>query len=254
MCGNMRSSRSRFSTSRADESTVCGPIAACPPAAAADSPWQRRSTTTTCQVGKPCARSRQQGTTGQTSHRQLVIRSLQGLGTVGDCRGTLKRGPSEAFAHQKRSWGACSLPPAHLYQHACEAVQVALGPQDAVHKHCRGHILGGGIRREAHQVALQQLVRLRAKRCKVGGPRKQAAFFSSCARHLQGLTAVTTAAHRPFESPPGADLAEQQGLEGPPAALTVCCCATGVSQRIDAPRGQEELERTRFAEGGLRHG
>lgn len=54
MLGNMRSSRSRLSTSRADSSTVWGPTAAWPPAAAADSPWQRKSTTTTCHVGKPC--------------------------------------------------------------------------------------------------------------------------------------------------------------------------------------------------------
>jgi hypothetical protein len=54
MFGNMRSCRNKLSTSRADDSTVWGPTAAWPPAAAADSPWQRRSTTTTCHVGKPC--------------------------------------------------------------------------------------------------------------------------------------------------------------------------------------------------------
>lgn len=62
--------------------------------------------------------------------------------------------------------------PTHLGDHACKGVQVALAAQDAVDQHCRGHVLVRGVRREAHQVALHQLVRLRVDRSSRGGARQ----------------------------------------------------------------------------------
>lgn len=54
--GNSLSADSRRSTSAAAVVTVCGPGSA---PSAVESPWQRRSTSKTCQCGNPCRASKQ---------------------------------------------------------------------------------------------------------------------------------------------------------------------------------------------------
>lgn len=98
---------------------------------------------------------------------------------------------------------------AHLYEHACEAVEVALGAQDAVHQHRRGHILLGGVAREAYQVALQQLICLRARRAAGMGQCVRPVLHCFCV--LQGLAAWLQEALR---TTLGRAAAEQQGVTG----------------------------------------